>query len=94
VALDDLGRHKEAIKCFDTVIEIDPKEADAWSNKGVSFGLLGRFEKAVECFETAIKIDPLNALAWYNKGMTLRVLNCDSESEIALNKARELGYIE
>jgi tetratricopeptide (TPR) repeat protein len=60
----------------------------------VSFGLLGKFERAIECFETAIWIDASNAPAWYNKGMTLKVLRGNDEAEIALAKARELGYRE
>jgi len=69
-------------------------DADAWSNKGVSFGLLGKFERAVECFETAIRIDASNAPAWYNKGMTQKVLRRNDEAETALARARELGYQE
>jgi tetratricopeptide (TPR) repeat protein len=60
----------------------------------VSFGLLGQFEKAIECFETAIRIDSSNAPAWYNKGMTLKALCHNDEAEIALARARELGYTD
>jgi len=46
---------------FDTVIDIDPQDAGAWCNKGVSFGLLGWLEEAVECFEIAIDINSHHA---------------------------------
>lgn len=79
---------------MDRVIEIDPNDADAWSNKGVSFGLLGKFERAIECFEMAVRIDASNAPAWYNKGTTLKALRHNDEAEIALARARVLGYRE
>ncbi|MFQ5862912.1 MAG: tetratricopeptide repeat protein, partial [Candidatus Brocadiales bacterium] len=34
VALGQLGRDQEAIKCYDKALEIDPKYAKAWYNKG------------------------------------------------------------
>jgi hypothetical protein len=39
-------------------------------------------------------IDSAKAPAWYNKGMTLKALCHNDEAEVALARARELGYEE
>ena len=36
LALYNLGKYEEAIKCYDKAIEIDPNYADAWNNKGLA----------------------------------------------------------
>ena len=74
------------------MIDIDPQDADAWCQKGVSFGLLGWLEEAVECFESAIDINSHHASSWYNKGITLLKLKHDNEAGDALDRARELGF--
>jgi tetratricopeptide (TPR) repeat protein len=67
-ALDALGRHEEAIHCFDKALELDPEDAGAWNNKGTSLSALGRHEKAIECYARALAIAPRHALAWNNLG--------------------------
>lgn len=36
------GRYKEAIKCYDKVIKIEPKHALVWTGKGHVLALLGK----------------------------------------------------
>ena len=52
-SLYSLGRHEEAIACFDEAIQLDPKYSTAWSNKGDSLKKLGRDEDAEQCFAKA-----------------------------------------
>jgi tetratricopeptide (TPR) repeat protein len=73
-------------------LDIDPQDASAWCNKGVTFSQLGWLEEAVERFETAINIDPDLASAWHNKGITLLKLNRDNEAKNALDRAKKLGF--
>ncbi len=40
-ALNNLGKHEEAIPCFDKAIEIEPNHAKAWNNKGYTLNNLG-----------------------------------------------------
>jgi tetratricopeptide (TPR) repeat protein len=53
-----LGRYDEAIECFNRAIELGPKNAEAWNNKGAALGKLGRYDEAMEHFDIAIGIDP------------------------------------
>ena len=66
-ALGKLGRHKEALSCFDQAIELKP-DADAWYSKGLALGNLSKPEDALRCYDQAIKLKPDSADVWYNKG--------------------------
>ena len=45
-SLANLGRHDEAMACYDRALEIDPRDALAWNNKGTGLLELGRREEA------------------------------------------------
>jgi len=55
-----LGEDKEAIKCFDEAIKINPNFAGAWHNKGLALRNLGKNEEAVKCFDKAKNISSSN----------------------------------
>ena len=77
--------------CFDKAIELNPKDARIWNNKGTSL-MLGRYLEALQCYDKAIELDPNIATAWAGKGLSLKSLGRDVESQEYFNKARELGY--
>ena len=55
------GKSDEIIRCMDSIIQLDPKDVDAWHNKGFALGLLGILEEdAIECFDKATELDPEN----------------------------------
>ena len=45
-ALNYLGRHDEAMKCFDKAIELDPSFLYAHNGKGIALNALGTDEAA------------------------------------------------
>jgi|TARA_B100001964_G_scaffold181083_1_gene200205 tetratricopeptide (TPR) repeat protein len=53
-----LGKFEEAIKCYDEVLKIDPKDIDALNNKGIVLGKLGKLDEAIKCYDEASKINP------------------------------------
>jgi len=71
VSLDELGRHEEAIACYDKALEIDPGDVNTWSNKGTALGALGRHQEAIACLDQALRLNPESAPAWSNKGNAL-----------------------
>ena len=58
---------EEAIRCFDKVIEIDPRHTGVWNNKGVSLYSLNRFDEAIKYCERSLEIEPKNLRAWLTK---------------------------
>jgi tetratricopeptide (TPR) repeat protein len=91
-ALDERGKHEEAIQAYDRAIELDPKLVPAWVGKGYALGRLGKNEAAMQAFDKAIEINPQNAIVWRLKGIILKKLGRNTESQAAYAKAKELGY--
>ncbi len=85
--------YDKAIQAFDRAIELDPKLALAWNNKGLAFLYLGENDKAIQAFDKVIELDPKLALAWSTKGLALAALGRPAEAEEASAKARELVHI-
>ena len=86
-SLAALGRHEDAISCYDQDLAIDPRDALAWSNKGASLADLGRQEEALSCYHQALAIDPRDARAWSNKGVALVDLGRQEEALSCYDKA-------
>lgn len=70
LALRNLGRNDDAIKCYRQAIEINPKNINAYIHLGM---LLNDSDKkeAIRVFDKAITIDPQNADLFTNKGIIL-----------------------
>jgi tetratricopeptide (TPR) repeat protein len=54
--LDSQGRYEEAIDSYDKVLQIDPDDADAWFNKGITLKKMGKHSEGTTCIETAINL--------------------------------------
>ena len=62
------NNYEEDLDAFNKAIEIDPKDASAWYNRGKTLVNLSRNEEALEAYNEAIELDPKSAAAWYAKG--------------------------
>lgn len=58
IELSDVGDNKEAIKYFSLALNIEPKNAEIYNNRGYCFYLLSDFDKALEDYSSALEIDP------------------------------------
>lgn len=76
-----LGNHEEALVCFETVLEKNPRSAPAWCGKGAALGNVGKHAEAVVCFDKALKINPHNVAAQYNKKISLHFLGGDNQNQ-------------
>jgi serine/threonine protein kinase len=70
-SLNALGRHEEALVCYNQALAIDPRDALAWNSKGNALADLVRRDEAISCYDQALAIDPRGVRAWYNKGNAL-----------------------
>ncbi len=96
VKYTDSGNYKEAISCFEKVVQIDPQNYTAWLDMGVVYFNLGEFEKSEKCYKFILEHKPnsncggaYNNLANieslkknYDVAMSLykKAIECDSEN--------------
>ncbi|MCK5239080.1 MAG: tetratricopeptide repeat protein [Candidatus Thorarchaeota archaeon] len=52
------GRYEEALKAYNTALEINREYAHAWYYKGKLHYQLGHYSECVECAEKALKLAP------------------------------------
>ena len=77
MALGNLGKYEEAIKCFDKAIEIDPKNILSWFRKGVAFHsiatekMFGEPEISKEELEDLLKRQSENAVECFDEAIEL-----------------------
>ena len=90
-ALNNLGRVKEALACFDKALEILPRFDAAWLDKGVALTKLGRTKEAIECYERSLEINPKSANAWYNLGAAQQYQGKMEESLASYDQAVALN---
>lgn len=86
-SLSQLGRHEEAIECFDKALAIAARDPGTWGNKGIALDGLGRYEEAISCYDRQLAIDPRNAIGWLNKGFPLGKLGRHEEALACYDKA-------
>ncbi|MBW2642839.1 MAG: tetratricopeptide repeat protein [Deltaproteobacteria bacterium] len=86
-----LNKFKEALRSFNSAIELNPDLADAWSLKGSALYRLRRFEDALEAFSRAIELNPDNANTWSLKGFALYRLKNFEDALEAFSRAVELN---
>jgi tetratricopeptide (TPR) repeat protein len=70
----------EALKCFDTAVDIDSKYVDAILNKASLFDSPSKVPDAMKCFDTAITIDANNTEAYLRKAKFLDSLRFQSSN--------------
>jgi carbamoyl-phosphate synthase large subunit len=63
------GKNREALKVFDSILDINPRDLPAIINKGVCQGRIGMIEDEIHQYQTALSIDPDLAIVWFNKGI-------------------------
>ena len=84
------GKYNEAIENFDKSLKENPRDMEAWINKGCALIHLDKPQEALICANKALEIDPENTTAMYNKGNAHFKLNNLEEAEIAFNRTLEL----
>ena len=62
------GDRAKAVEDFTKAIEIDPRDADAYNNRGIAYSSMNNYIPAIEDFNKAIEINPLKAQTYNNRG--------------------------
>lgn len=84
------GRWDAAERCYAGVCKLQPDNANAQHNWGVSLLELGRAQEAIAAYERAIEVNPGYAYAYYSLGLAYQTLNLPEAALIAFDCAIQL----
>jgi len=76
-----MGDLKNAFESYDMAIKLDPKHANAYSNRGVAYNDMGDFKNAIESYNIAIQLEPNHVNGFLNCGYTY---NCMGDFKSAI----------
>ncbi len=91
---DDLiaqGKYEEAIKRYNTALNLDPCNITAWCKKGCTLYSLGMYKEAIDCFDIALKLDPNNYLPIQYKDKVLKTI---SDLPVFLGESQQQIHIK
>ncbi|MGD9638262.1 MAG: tetratricopeptide repeat protein [Alphaproteobacteria bacterium] len=86
-ALQEWGKHFEALENYRKVNELDPNIPETWNNMGNIYRIEGEPNKAKEYFKTALGINPEMSIALNNLALVNYDLNEIEEAKENLKKA-------
>ena len=81
---------KEAIACFEKVLEDEPEDTAALNLLGQAYNEAGEQEKAIASLNKALKINPDYSLGYYDLGTILAKTGKRAEALVCLEKYLEL----
>ena len=85
------NEYASAIEYFDKAILEDPKNVDAYLERGVAKAELDKYESAIEDFNKAIELAPANSDAYLGRAAVYSEIGYNESSFKDLNKAVELN---
>jgi len=62
------GQYDQAIADYNKDIEINPRDAVAYYNRGIVYGLSGQYDQAIADYTKAIELNPKDSDSYYNRG--------------------------
>lgn len=90
---DDPRASQFALDDYNAALEIDPRLAFVWLNKGNIYYAAQDFTSAIECYGKALELDPTFGAALYNRGLTYLRIGNRRLAFNDLSKAGELGVL-
>lgn len=94
----DLGYEEKdfgkKIEYYSKCLELDPKNAVAWNNKGDALRELGKYEEAIRCYDKLIAINMKDVVPWNKKGVTLGNLGRYVEAIRCFDKALKINFYD
>lgn len=85
-----LGRHAEALSCFDQLVRVQRHNVTAWVRRSLLLAALNRHADALASIETAIALNPKQPEAHLNKGTILALAGRHGDALPAYDQALAL----
>src|SRR5438105_6394118 len=67
VAHRKAGHYEDAISDYTQALQLDPKYAFAYNNRGFAYYNLKQYDKALADYDQALQLDPKHAFAYNNR---------------------------
>ena len=90
IILAKLGDRKEAMKYFDKVINLEPKNAAALNNRGNLFMIDDKYQDAQKSYLAATQVSPKDANVWINLARAYKATGDTKKAKAAFVKAKSL----
>jgi tetratricopeptide (TPR) repeat protein len=90
IILAKLGDRKEAMKYFDKVINLEPKNAAALNNRGNLFMIDDKYQDAQKSYLAATQVSPKDANVWINLARAYKATGDTKKAKVAFVKAKSL----
>ena len=84
-------KHDKSDNIYKKAIEINPKDAYAYNNRGVAYYKDGQYEKAISDYSKAIEINPNLTEAYLNRGITFDDIGQHNKAISDYSKAIEIN---
>jgi tetratricopeptide (TPR) repeat protein len=55
-----MKKYNEALECYNKALEINPRYAEAWYNKGNVYSIMEKYNEASKCFMIALSLFIIN----------------------------------
>ena len=81
----------QAISDYDRAIEISPKLAEAYPNRGLVYAKLGSYTQAISDYNSAIEIHPDSGNIYYNRAVAHVALGHNNQAIEDLKAAARLN---
>jgi tetratricopeptide (TPR) repeat protein len=91
ILFDSLDKPRDAIRCMERAMKLEPQNKLGWSNLASMVGRLGRHEKALEFADRALALDPQFVEAHLHRAAAAKALG---KTEIVQEVSRALAAIE
>jgi predicted O-linked N-acetylglucosamine transferase (SPINDLY family) len=91
-----LGRRNDALASFDRALLVQPNNAQALNNRGITLKELKRFDEALASYDSALTVRPDFAEALFNRGNTLHELKRLDEALVSYDRSLKIqpGYAD
>lgn len=80
-------QYEDALRTYDSALELNSNNADAWIGRGMVLEQLARYDDAIAAIDRATQISPDYSLAWLSRGMVLKQAERYEDALTAFDRA-------
>ena len=84
-------KESDPVTAYSKAIKINPKDKNAYGERGVAYFRLGKYKLAIADFDKAVQLNPKNALAYYDRAISYNSLGDYNKAIGDLKVAAKLG---